>query len=372
MDDLAERLDLIIAAVEGARAMPLSDSCLINRTELLAALEDLRARLPERLDEADRILAERDAIIADAYQRAAAIVAEGSREGARLASSSAVVRQAESDAAAIMAAARQASDEMRGQADSYVDGKLADFEDLLARTLASVRRGRERLATRGALARGAGLRRMAEAGAPRAVHSSSASYSSHASYGSHDLRDAQEHRDGQGGGPVLREPVSGHVRITSGPSTRVPSGPAPSAGTPGPAAADGAAGAHPGMGAYPGGPAHPGVPSYPGAAVASAAFAHAGAPAHPDAAAHPQGAAHSGVPAQPTPEAGGDPGAEAGDRYSDGYADGYSDGYAESPAGTLSSGGTVSSGGSNGASAGSGSPAGTAVSTGAGSAAPIG
>ncbi|KPM57236.1 hypothetical protein CcI49_13255 [Frankia sp. CcI49] len=157
MDDLAERLDLIIVLVEGARAMPLSASCVLNRAELLEALEDLRARLPERLADADRVLLESEAIIDDAHRRAAAIVADGRREGARLASGSAVVVRAESDAAAIMAAARQASDDMRSQIDSYVDGKLAGFEELLDRTLASVARGRERLASRGAVATAAAV-----------------------------------------------------------------------------------------------------------------------------------------------------------------------------------------------------------------------
>ncbi|MCK9927080.1 hypothetical protein MXD62_07865 [Frankia sp. Mgl5] len=168
MDDLAERLDLIIAVVEGARAMPLTTSCVLNRAEMLEALEDLRARLPERLADADRVLADSEAIIDDAHRRAAAIVADGRREGARLASGSAVVAQAEADAAAIMAAARQASDDMRSQIDSYVDGKLAGFEEVLDRTLASVARGRERLASRGAVAGAAGAH--GGAGGPAGPH----------------------------------------------------------------------------------------------------------------------------------------------------------------------------------------------------------
>ncbi|WP_018504543.1 ATP synthase subunit B family protein [Parafrankia discariae] len=168
MDDLAERLDLIIAVVEGARAMPLTTSCVLNRAEMLEALEDLRARLPERLADADRVLADSEAIIDDAHRRAAAIVADGRREGVRLASGSAVVAQAETDAAAIMAAARQASDDMRSQIDSYVDGKLAGFEEVLDRTLASVARGRERLASRGAVAGAAGAH--GGAGGPAGPH----------------------------------------------------------------------------------------------------------------------------------------------------------------------------------------------------------
>jgi hypothetical protein len=145
MDDLIERLDALIATVSGARAMPLSTSCLVNRVELLAALDDLRMLVPEALADADRVMADREAILAEAHREAAEVVRRARGECSRLAARSAVANEAGVRAAEIVASARATSDTMRVEIDRYVDAKLAEFESLLRRTLASVSRGRERL-----------------------------------------------------------------------------------------------------------------------------------------------------------------------------------------------------------------------------------
>jgi vacuolar-type H+-ATPase subunit H len=188
MVDLLERLDAVVATVTGARAMPLSASCLLNRVELLAALDDLRMLVPEVLADADRVLAERDMIIDEAHRVAAAIVAEARRECSRLASGSALAEQAGRQAEAIVESARTASDTMRTEIDQYVDGKLAEFEALLGRTLTSVTRGRARLA---------------EGGGDRAARSRPA------------WAGPPEPANADGWGAASADPV-GHVRLTGG------------------------------------------------------------------------------------------------------------------------------------------------------------
>jgi hypothetical protein len=149
MVDVIERLDAVVATVSGARALPLSAFCVLNRFELLAALDDLRMLVPEVLADADRVVADRDAILVEARRQAAAIVAAARRECGRLASGSAVAERAGREAEAIVASARTVSDTMRTEIDHYVDGKLAEFEALLGRTLTAVTRGRARLAEGG-------------------------------------------------------------------------------------------------------------------------------------------------------------------------------------------------------------------------------
>ncbi|MGW2995355.1 cell division initiation protein, partial [Streptomyces sp. NPDC001193] len=50
--DVQKKLDEIVAAVGGARSMPMSASCVINRAELLAQLVEAREALLARLGEA--------------------------------------------------------------------------------------------------------------------------------------------------------------------------------------------------------------------------------------------------------------------------------------------------------------------------------
>lgn len=44
--DVQNKLDEIVASVSGARSMPMSASCVVNRADLLAMLEEVRAALP--------------------------------------------------------------------------------------------------------------------------------------------------------------------------------------------------------------------------------------------------------------------------------------------------------------------------------------
>jgi vacuolar-type H+-ATPase subunit H len=148
MADLTGKVDDLITLVTGARAMPLSASCVLNRDELLRALTEVRGIVPVDVAAARAMMADRDAIIADARARAEGILATAELERARLVSETNLVRDARDEADRIVAAARQAARSMRTEIDEYVDGKLATFEVVLTRTMASVARGRDRLAGR--------------------------------------------------------------------------------------------------------------------------------------------------------------------------------------------------------------------------------
>jgi len=61
--DVHDQLNEIVATIRGAKAMPMSASCLVNRTEMLEAIERLRHVLPANLDDADALLSDRDAVL---------------------------------------------------------------------------------------------------------------------------------------------------------------------------------------------------------------------------------------------------------------------------------------------------------------------
>ncbi len=143
--DVHEKLDEITHLVEHARAMPMSASCMVNRGELLALLEELRALLPEELDLADRLLSERDHVVAEGRVEAERIVAAAHDERMRLVSETEVFTQAQLEAQRVLHEAQQEADELRTEVDQYIDGKLATFEITLNKTLGAVMRGRERL-----------------------------------------------------------------------------------------------------------------------------------------------------------------------------------------------------------------------------------
>ncbi len=147
MDPLA-RIDEIAALVEGARSMPMSASCIVNREELLDLIDALRAELPAEVRKARAVLEERDEILAAGHREVDRVVSGGITEHRRLVSEAEVTAAAERAAAALMSEARLEAERIKAEAQDYVDGTLADFERVLTRTLTNVERGRDRLRAR--------------------------------------------------------------------------------------------------------------------------------------------------------------------------------------------------------------------------------
>jgi cell division septum initiation protein DivIVA len=148
---LHEKLDEIVATIEGARAMPMSASCVVNRGEVLAMLDELRAQLPGELRAAESVLRDKDDVVDEGRAEAQRIIDEAKRERSRLIAKTEVVQAATLEAERIVVEAQNESARMRTEIDTYVDTKLANFEVALGKTLAAVERGREKLRGRGPL-----------------------------------------------------------------------------------------------------------------------------------------------------------------------------------------------------------------------------
>ncbi len=150
--DVQKKLDEIVAAVGSARSMPMSASCVINRAELLALLEEVRGALPGSLAQAQELIGGREQMVEEARREADRIIESAHAQRGSLISDTEVARRSQEEADRILADARREADEVKAEADDYVDSKLANFEVVLTKTIGSVDRGREKL-----LGRGAGL-----------------------------------------------------------------------------------------------------------------------------------------------------------------------------------------------------------------------
>ena len=141
--DVHDKLDELSALVGGARAMPMSASCVVNRAQVLDLLDEVRSLLPTSLDQADDILAERDGIVAAARVSAAEVLAAADEEARARVSEHEVYRAALAEADVVRAEAE--ADRMRRETDDYVDAKLANFEVALHKTLTAVQKGRDKI-----------------------------------------------------------------------------------------------------------------------------------------------------------------------------------------------------------------------------------
>ena len=134
--DVQERLDELNVLVEDAKSMPLSASCVVNRSQVLDLIEEIRQMLPESVHRADELLADREAdrILERARTEADKMVSEHEVYLAAVAEAEALRRETLSDTA-----------RMRQETDDFIDAKLASFEITLQKTLQTVDRGRERI-----------------------------------------------------------------------------------------------------------------------------------------------------------------------------------------------------------------------------------
>jgi cell division septum initiation protein DivIVA len=143
--DVHDKLDELTAIVENARSMPMSASCVVNRGEVLALLEEIRELLPEEFRHAQMLLADRESVVDEGRREAQRVIGQAERERQVLTSETEVVTEAQRQAARIHASAAEEAAAMRREVDDYVDTKLANFEVVLDKTLVAVRRGRDKL-----------------------------------------------------------------------------------------------------------------------------------------------------------------------------------------------------------------------------------
>jgi vacuolar-type H+-ATPase subunit H len=143
--DPLDRIDEIVTFVDSARSVPMSRNCMLDRAELLTLLDELRGDLPAELRRAGALLDERDKILDAGRREADRIIAEAEAEHARLVSINEITVSAEHEGARIVGEARAEAKRVRDEVDDYVDTALANFEQFLTRSLASIERGRDKM-----------------------------------------------------------------------------------------------------------------------------------------------------------------------------------------------------------------------------------
>jgi cell division septum initiation protein DivIVA len=143
--DVQERLDELNVLVEDAKSMPLSASCVVNRSQVLDLIEEIRQMLPESVHRADELLADREAVVQEGRREADRILERARTEADKMVSEHEVYLAAVAEAEALRKETLSDTSRMRQETDDFIDAKLASFEITLQKTLQTVDRGRERI-----------------------------------------------------------------------------------------------------------------------------------------------------------------------------------------------------------------------------------
>ncbi|MCA9909466.1 MAG: hypothetical protein KC519_12505, partial [Anaerolineae bacterium] len=139
--DIQHLIDRLEDLIDEGRHMPFSKFTMIDEERALEIIDQMRISIPEEIEKATRVLAQRDRILAQANEEAARVVQQARDRGEQLIDREAMVQAAQSRAANIVEQARQEAEGITTDADQYVLDNLGTLEQRLAKLLSEVRAG---------------------------------------------------------------------------------------------------------------------------------------------------------------------------------------------------------------------------------------
>jgi regulator of protease activity HflC (stomatin/prohibitin superfamily) len=151
LESAEEKLARLRELILNARSMPMSASCVINRSDVLAAIDEVIENLPDEVAEAQQVIDRSVAKIGEGQAEAAKILAEAREHATQLAQDGEVVRVGQELAAKLTADAEAEAVALRRETDAFIDSRMASFESVLHKTASQVKTARFRLAERSEL-----------------------------------------------------------------------------------------------------------------------------------------------------------------------------------------------------------------------------
>lgn len=148
---MSSRIEQIIEEIEeyvdSCKFQPLSTTkIVVNKEELEELLRELRLKTPDEIKRYQKIISNKDAILADAQSKADGIIANAEARAKELVSqhevtqqayaqANATINRANQQAQSILDAATSDANSIRLSAITYTDDMLASLSDLMGHTL---------------------------------------------------------------------------------------------------------------------------------------------------------------------------------------------------------------------------------------------
>lgn len=140
--EILQIIDLLEDKVEQAKSIPLLNRALVDKEELLAAIEELRINLPDDMKQARLIKDDRKRIIAEAQADADEIINNAKARTEKMVEEHEITKKAYEHANQIVAAAQKNARELRIGARQYVDSLFADTDAKLTKAQTIIRKAR--------------------------------------------------------------------------------------------------------------------------------------------------------------------------------------------------------------------------------------
>lgn len=131
--------------VEKSAGLPFSTKCIVDREEMLEIVCELKLKLPDEIKQAKWIKDERKRILFEAEQEGKGIVDNADAKIAAMVDQHEITRKAYEQANEIISNAQKNAREIRLGTKEYADDVLADVEDILAKTISTIKENRTEL-----------------------------------------------------------------------------------------------------------------------------------------------------------------------------------------------------------------------------------
>ena len=141
--EILQLVDQLEQVLNRGWRMPLTSSLVINEEECLRLIDQMRISVPSAIKESERMISERDRIMAEARSRAETMLDQAEEEAMKLVSQHFVTQEAHREADRIVAAGRQDAMRMVQEAEDYALNVLRDLVNKLGSSVRQAENGIE-------------------------------------------------------------------------------------------------------------------------------------------------------------------------------------------------------------------------------------
>ncbi len=137
--EFIELIDDLIAYIENASNLPLSNKGVIDKVEVVETLKEIKSKVPEELNKAKWILKERERILKEAKHEAEGMLSNSEKQLMRLIDEHEITKSARTKAQETLKELQLKKTEVNNSIKEYVGGMLKDIESNLEGHLSKIK-----------------------------------------------------------------------------------------------------------------------------------------------------------------------------------------------------------------------------------------
>ncbi|NLE44177.1 MAG: ATP synthase F0 subunit B [Chloroflexi bacterium] len=146
--DILHLVDRLEEVVKGSSRLLFGNIRLVDERQIWPLLDQMRISIPDEVRRAERIIREKERVLAQAHEEAERITTLARSEAAQLTAEHSIIQAAETRVAGIRERAEREIQTVRAEADEYAFNTLCNLEQELKRALTVIENGIQALEVR--------------------------------------------------------------------------------------------------------------------------------------------------------------------------------------------------------------------------------